>query len=318
MSHRTRVRAVTWCKRLAVLQVLLVTGCSAPDYTPVREWAATASLVADYPAIAVGGVAEPVRVVPPSPSFVPMGSDQNVTSAARAADGILAMQEALVTYLAALATLASDGVLPYRDDPFVQLAVRAAQTGETGCTTVTALGSLLRRSSISNARAPATRDTIVAADGFVQTLITAISDAIAATMPMEARARMDVAGYYSRVESQAREPAARQAVRDSAVLYDREFAARAAARIQYGFVLTRIAEGHALLKARVRTMTQEDTARLIRGQVDRLQRASGLLPRAPAARHQTGVGLNPGRPGECSNVGITATSTTDRILEAAR
>ena len=38
-------------RRLAVVALLaLPAACNAPDYTPVRDWARTASLAADFPA----------------------------------------------------------------------------------------------------------------------------------------------------------------------------------------------------------------------------------------------------------------------------
>lgn len=149
------------------------------------------------------------------------------------------MQEALGTYLGALAILAADGVLPYRDDMCL--------------------------------------------------------------------------------EREARDPAALQSVRDWAALYDREFASRAAERTQYGLVLTRIGEGHALLRARASHMAQEETVRQIRAQKDSLRRASVALPRAPVAvRQRLGDGADAGRSGESSAVLILAARLDDRLSEADR
>lgn len=281
MSDRTRVPAAMWCRRLALLQGLLLAAC-APDYTPVRDWAGVASRAADYPGVALGRHVDADRTAPPIQAAVPTNPDQNAADEAPNAIGIVAMQAALATYLAALSTLAADGVLPYPEDPFVELATHARQASEPGGQAVAELGALLRRSTRGNARAPQMRATIAAADGTVQALVNALSETVARPEPMETRSRSDLAAYYARLEREARDPAARQSARDWAALYDREFAARAAMRTQYVLVLTRIAEGHALLKARSRHMTQEETARMIRAQADLLLRAAAPLPRAPA------------------------------------
>lgn len=133
--------------RLALgLLAVLLAGCSAPDYTPVRDWARTASLAVDHPA----GLPPPAR------------------------DGVVAMQQALATWLAALGRMADDGVLPYPEDPFTDLAPRARQADAAGGEAVAALGALLRRATRQNWRAPQMRDAIAEADPHVQALTAAL------------------------------------------------------------------------------------------------------------------------------------------------
>jgi hypothetical protein len=200
------------------------------------------------------------------------------------------MQEALSIYLSALGTLASDGVLPFREDPFEPLAPRAAAADEAGAGAVATLGAFLRNASHTNMQASEMRDAIVAADPTVQALVAALSAAVVRSASGEAEDRAAAAASYARLEREARDRAARQATRDLAALRDREFATRAAARAQYGAVLARIAEGHALLKTRARHITQEETVRQVRAAEDNLRRAAALLPRgtiagpAPAGR----------------------------------
>ncbi len=130
-------------RRAAALALAaLLAACSAPDYTPVRDWARTASLVPDHPA----GTAE---------------------------DGRAAMQEALATYLAALARMADDGVLPYLEDPFVDLAARAARADAAGGAAVAAIGRRLRVASRQNWRAPELSGAVTAFDADVQALVAA-------------------------------------------------------------------------------------------------------------------------------------------------
>lgn len=132
--------------RLPMLALLALTGCGAPDYTPVRDWASTASLALDVPELGE--------------------------------TGSLAMQQALVTYLQAVSVLASDGVLPYRESPFSTLAITAGRDSERGGQAVAALGLLLRRANRTNAQAPQLRDNILAADPHVQALVQSLATTV--------------------------------------------------------------------------------------------------------------------------------------------
>jgi hypothetical protein len=136
------------CRGLAVGLLALLGACSAPDYTPVRDWARSASIAADYPA------------------------------AAPADDGVAAMQEALVVWLSALGVMADDGVLPYPEDPFLTVAPRAAAADARGGEAVAALGRTLRHATRNNLQAPALRDMIRGSDPAVQVLVVALSDAV--------------------------------------------------------------------------------------------------------------------------------------------
>lgn len=253
-----------WCGGLLVLGALLaLPGCNAPDYSPVRDWAATASLAVDDPGAARHAVAPPPGVV----AAAPHPPD----------DGILAMQEALATYLQAVATLASDGVLPYRESPFVHLAARARETSVPGSEAIAALGVLLRYAARSNAQAPQLRDTIRSADPQVQALVSALRQAVAAQQPAEEAARQTAAGFYSEIDGRSSDPAARQALREWARARDDEFAAQAGRRARYEEILTRVAEGHALLKGRAGRITREDVVQEVRAAEDGLRRAALAL-----------------------------------------
>lgn len=214
------------CRALAVGLLALLGACNAPDYTPVRDWARSASIAADYPA------------------------------AAPADDGLLAMQEALVAWLSALGVMADDGVLPYPEDPFVELARRAAAADPRGGAAVAALGRTLRHATRNNLRAPALRDTIRASDAAVQALVAALSEAV------------------GRSEAVVVAPPASGATPP---------AATAAAR--YRALLAEVAAGHALLKEKAGSIAGEETVQRIRAAEDQLRRAARRLPlpSAPAA-----------------------------------
>ena len=237
--------------RLLPAAFLALSACDAPDYTPVRDWAATASFAVD---------------------------DRRMAGSPEADAGILAMQQAMSTYLLAIATLSTDGVLPYREDPFVELAVAARATSERGGAAVAALGTLLRRAARSNAQAPDLRDNIVAADPHVQALAQSLASAVAGA-GAEGAARADAAAGYARLAAETRDPVARGLVRERAAARDAEFAAREAARQRYIDNVIRIGEGHAMLKARAATITKDEAVQRIRAAQDELRRNAEGVPR---------------------------------------
>jgi hypothetical protein len=199
---------------------LALPACAAPDYTPVRDWARTASLAVDFPA----GQLPPPR-------------------SAEVRDGAMAMREALATYLAALARMADDGVLPYPENPFVELAPQAGQAGTGGEAPVAALGAFLRRATRQNWQAPRLREAIRLNDPAVQGLVAALNAAIAANA----------------------EPGEPPAI--------------ARGRAQYGGIIIRVGEDHALLAARADDITDAEMVELVRAAQDRLTRSLLALPR---------------------------------------
>lgn len=238
--------------RLLPAAFLALAACDAPDYTPVRDWAATASFAVD---------------------------DRRMAGNPEADAGILAMQQAMSTYLLAIATLATDGVLPYRDDPFVELAVAAHATSARGAAAVAALGTLLRRAARSVAQAPDLRDNIVAADPHVQALVQSLASAVAGGAGPDVAAQADAAEGYTRLAAETRDLVARRLVQERAVARDAEFAGREAARQRYIDNLIRIGEGHALLKARAATITKDEAVQRIRAAQDELRRNAEGVPR---------------------------------------
>lgn len=246
--------------------LLALGGCNAPDYSPVRDWAATASLAVDYPAASGGTAAQP--------------PGSGTTTPPRFLDlSVLAMQEALAIYLQSLATLASDGVLGYPENPFVDLAAVVTPTSPSGGQAITALGRQLRHSTRTNAQAPALRDNIVEADPQVQALIAALRGAVARQTEEEAASRQRAAAYYAGTAAASRDPAARQALAEWADRRDAGFVAEAQARAQYLDILQRIAADHARMKAQAGSITREQAVREIRIAEDQLRRASVALQR---------------------------------------
>ena len=156
-------------RRLAFLALLLPAACNAPDYTPVRDWARTASLAADFPA---------GRLPPPASADVRVGG--------------LAMRDALATYLTALGRMADDGV------------PQAGRAGTGGETPVAALGAFLRLATRQNWQAPRLREAITVNDPSVQALVRSLTAALARNAepgepPAIATARAQYAGIITRI-----------------------------------------------------------------------------------------------------------------------
>ena len=88
------------------------------------------------------------------------------------------------------------------------------------------------------------------------------------------------------------------------MLWDRDFAARAAAQERYLRALDEVAKGHAMLKERASRLSQQETARRTRAAQERLLRTAGPLPRALAG--PLGVAPCPGPP----HLGTVTSSTS--------
>ena len=200
--------------------VLMLAACVAPDYSPVHDWAQTASLAADYPP--TESAADPFL------------------------DGIVAMQEALTLYLSAIGRLAIDGVLPYRDDPFVDQAMRAARASERGASSVAILGGLLKLATHKNYQAPEVGKYILAGDPAVQALL--------------------------------------EELETSVDRLARDGEARAADMAQYRSILKQIGEGHSVLKTNAGQLTKAEAVYYIRNSEDQLRHAEAALPRPLLAR----------------------------------
>ncbi len=242
---------------LPLIALLAGSACSAPDYTPVRDWAAAASLAVDYPQAAR-------RVAAPDD------------------EGVLAMQQALATWLGALAVLATDGVLSFREDPFIALRQRLAPEDIRVAAAIASLGGQLRHATRSNAQAPQMRGDLAAADPAVQVLVTGLATAISRPAVSEAAARAERAAFYAGLAARSADPAARQTLAEWAALRDAEFAARAEARARAIAILGDIGMAHAAMARGASRITGAEMVALMREAEDALRRATAALPR-PAA-----------------------------------
>ena len=250
------------CRIPALILALLLAACANPDYTAVRDWGRTASFAADFP---------PAATVVAAPGPRPRFADRAQLEA-----GIVAMQEALVLYLNALGTWAADGPVAYREDPLRGQAERAAPLSMPARDAIAALGAQLKKATLENWRAPEMRDSIVSADPHVQVLVAALSDAVAQLERAQQGERDAVGRLFRAGSAQGANATLRWVV-------DRDIGLQVAARATYRTILTRIAEGHALLKARAPRITQAEAVRLIRASEDQIRRAAETLPRALAA-----------------------------------
>ncbi|BDG72847.1 hypothetical protein [Roseomonas fluvialis] len=204
----------------------LLAACALPPNTALQDWARTASVAVDQPALLAGP----------------------------AQDGLLAQQQALAAWLYALGVLAGEEQpLTFRAARFAPLAARAA-ADPTAAEAVAALGAVLERAQAGN-------------------------------IPPAARAYS--AGQAQVVEDLRLRPAIRAANGPVQVLAASLGAAMAAGeapaqdRTTYRRVLDRVAEGHAMIDARTRHITQVAVAREIRDAEDTLLRLQRLLPPDP-------------------------------------
>jgi hypothetical protein len=243
----------------AVTVVLSLTGgCSWPNYTSVEGWAGEARFTVDYPIIV-----------------------EECTSPAQSGrgDGVRALQQVLSLYLSAIETLAADGVLPYQEDPFAKLTPRLASLNRASAS-ASALGALLRKSTISNARAPELGATIVRADEHVQVLVGVLAATVTEMAFAEAPVRMTTAEAYQALERRSHDPAVQYAIRGVAGSVDRGFAAWQSAHKIYVQAINQVADGHALLRRRAARLSQQETSRQVRTSLDALHRTGALLPRS--------------------------------------
>lgn len=249
----------------ALLASLCLLGaCSAPDYSPMRDWAGTASRTADYPALV-------------ATCHVRLGA-----GAVQQADwlaGTRAMQTAMSLYLSSLGTLAADGVLTHREDPLVAEAAQATVLHDAAGEAIAGLGAVLRRATRRNARAPQLGETIAEADPNLQALIAALASSIGTITSTAISERAAVAARLADEAARSRHPVTRRLMLDMASIQDRDFALRELGRARYIAALTGIAEGHTLLVARLGHLSQEATAREVRRAEDQLRRIADQLPR---------------------------------------
>ena len=259
----------------------LLAACSAPDYSAIRDWGRTASLATTYwPA------AEPIgtpaaEAGDDTAAALTGASSIGVQPDLSIREDILLMQQVLSVYLAALATVASDGVLPYREDPFALISAQLATTNRTAGQAAAAIGSLLRRASRTNMQAPATGSFIIEADPAVQFLIAELATTVASLSKAEAGQRDRITASYAQLEGEAPSAFRRQALRDLAAIRIQHYSTRADARANYLVLLERLSEGHALLRIRSSHLSQEEVRRQVRAAEDQLRGAFDLLPRIP-------------------------------------
>jgi hypothetical protein len=213
-------------RRPALLAALFLAACSPPDYSPVRDWTEAASLAADYrsPALATGML-----------SGAPTSAE---------GDSLRAMQEALSLHLSMLSLVASDGVIPYRTQPFAEQLARLAPADAAAQAPMTSLGEQLAYASRAMMQAPQLGSLIKKTDPNAQALIAAMT-----------------------------------AAADRQANLDRGNAAALAGNAQYRAVLAQIAEGLALLAERSGTLSKGESAYYIRAAEHRLQLTDAALPR---------------------------------------
>lgn len=237
--------------------VLGLVGACSPDYSAVRDWSAQARdsmLPITVDRMPAGSSVLPV---PPAP----------VTADGRLG-AVLALQEGAAAWLGLLSYIADDGWPRQRTNPLTDLVAKVQPFDPEGAAALANLGETMAFAARRNWRAPYLAYAVDRGDPFFQDVIASLrrqTEALAA----DARPGPEVAApalprnatelqraALAELDAQRR---AEQTRRDTA-----QSARRAA--------VERVAEGHALMKQRIDTLAQSETARLLRAQEIELRR----------------------------------------------
>ncbi len=244
--------------------ILLLSACALPRVTALRDWAQSASIVVDRPALL-----------------------------APTEDGPRAMQEALAIYLYALGIMADGGPLRFQAAAYAPLAPRAATTDADAGRAIEALGALLLtaqgrnpppveapdgRSPVAappDPEDPRLQDSLRDGDAPLRVLLAALGSTMVSNGP---------AGIVPPGETLAPGPETAPAR-----LAARQAADRARARVAYAAILEQIGDTHAMLRAHGFRVVYRSTSIQVGDAEARLKRAAMRLP-PPAAGATTASG----------------------------
>lgn len=251
---------------------LLLLGACAPDYGAVRDWSRTAAAIAEYPAMPAAAAAQPARLASLGATPAP-----DPSRAARI-EALVATQEAARTWLALLAYLAEDGLLTQRGNPMQATAARIEPADPLGAAAVRALGDHMARAAFARYRAPQLTYAVDESQEAFRGTMAAMVRLVSALEGDAEAERAALAARFDALDATLSEPAARALLAETRAMREADLARRATLTATYLAALKRIEEGHAVLVSRVRTLSQAETARLLRAQEAALRRAAGALP----------------------------------------
>jgi hypothetical protein len=225
-------------------------GACSPDYSAVRDWsdgARNAVLPLTVPRVA--------PAVAPAP--VPAVTEDGRAGAA------LALQEGAAAWLGLLAYLADDGEPSDRTNQLTELAARVQPEDAEGAAALADLGQVIRFAALRGWRAPQLREAIGRGDESFQKVMASLQRmAVPEGPPLEPLPVLPANATAGQ----------RVALQELAALRENELARARTARAARLATMRQVAEGHALLKARLSTLSQSETARILRAQEAELRR----------------------------------------------
>lgn len=250
--------------RMWVAAVAAIGVAACTDLGAVRDFAQVSAETGSYRAIVDSWEAHPTRMARYRPQSAALFAAQRAEREAQR-DGLLALQEALTTYMASLGRLAADEAVTFRTATLAQAATKAGVFGANATGAVTALSDLLLRAGASAWRQREVAQVIGAANAPLQEIVAAartfVREGVAAQDEAE---RAAIAFFYGSLERGSGDRAARQAVREWRELRDREVSQQAAAREAYLKALEAIGRGHQVLHDHRDRLSVEETTRQVR------------------------------------------------------
>jgi hypothetical protein len=239
---------------VAIASLGLLAACS-PDYSAIRAWSDQAR-----------EIVEPSRdeALP-----APAGLDRR--------DAVSALREAASAWLGTLALLAEDGFLRERENPLTLVAARATSIDAEGGAAVLDLGEAMADAARRIWRAPDLASAVERGDTSFQALMAALGRQIDALARETPDPRAQAAARYAALLADRPTGGTRAAMEELRAMRDEALLRRERSDAAQRAAVTRIAEGHALLKARQSRISQAETARLVRAQEAELRRLARLI-----------------------------------------
>lgn len=244
--------------------LLLLAACT--DLSAVRDFSRLAAGTADYRGIVQRYADYGERRVRYGLPRIDVGERQ-----AQAA-GLLAMQDAITTYMGALGALADDRVVTVSANPLVDAAVKAGAVDTAASSTVTALGDLILRAATGRYRQGQIGEVIAAANAPVQDLAARLIRFAGSTADEDREEATALRFFYGGLDRRSNDPAGKRALTEWRDLRLQQITARAPSRDAYIAGMRKIAEGHQLLTDNRGRLSVDETVRQVRAVNDQLQR----------------------------------------------
>ena len=282
---------------VAACGALLLMGCGG-DPTAIRDWSANAARVVEYRPVAeyfapTQGRPERAPRPPAAPRQMPFGlapppappqaeppppPENRVALRAAQADAVIALQSVASAWLNTLMLVAADGVVPARERPFAEAALRAGRADAVAATRVSALGAVLEEAGRPGPRRATLQSLIERGNAPFLAVMVALREQVVRLGGGEVEEREAIVLQYERLARQARDPASRQAVHDTRDALLTGQSGRNAARQTYLGIVERIMQTHRQLWEQRDGLSSSAVGEMAREAEISLRRAARNLP----------------------------------------